>query len=230
MTRFEIAIGNIADLKVDAIVNAANEKLEAGGGVCGAIFAKAGPGLKEEIETEHEFGCETGDAVTTQAHGLDAKHIIHAVAPKFDFFSDGDKELRSAYRAIFREAKYWGVKSLAIPSLGTGIYGWSLEQATPIAKEGILEGLREYPTIENVILSCFTQQAAELYRQFFSVELEYGLDFVPRCPKCSKKALEITYGMPTEELLEDPNFYSGGCIIGPGQPNWACRDCEIEFV
>jgi O-acetyl-ADP-ribose deacetylase (regulator of RNase III) len=230
MTKFEIAIGNIADLKADAIVNAANEKLEAGGGVCGAIFAKASPGLEEEIAAEHEFGCETGDAVTTEAYGLDAKHIIHAVAPKFDFFSDGDKELRSAYRAIFREAKYWGVKSVAIPSLGTGIYGWSLEQATPVAKEGILEGLREYPTIETVILSCFTQEAADFYRQLFSVELEYGLDFVPRCPKCSKKALEISYGMPTEELLDDPNFYSGGCIIGPGQPNWACRDCEIEFA
>lgn len=230
MTKFEITVGNIVEIKADAIVNAANENLTAGGGVCGAIFEKAGPGLAEEIAAEHEFGCETGDAVTTNAFQMDAKYIIHAVAPIHDLFADRSKELKSAYRAIFREAKYCGAKSIAIPSLGTGIYGWSFEQATPIAKEGILEGLRDYPKIETVIFSSFTQQAADFYRQMFKTELEYGLDFVPRCPKCSKKALEISYGMPTQELLDDPNFYSAGCIISPGQPNWACRDCEIEFA
>lgn len=93
MTKFEIAIGNIDDLKADAIVNAANEKLEAGGGVCGAIFEKAGPGLEEEIAAEHEYGCETGDALTTEAYGLGAKHIIHAVAPRFDFFQTATENL-----------------------------------------------------------------------------------------------------------------------------------------
>lgn len=230
MTKFEFAIGNIADLKADAIVNAANEQLARGSGVCGAIFEKAGPGLAEEIQKDFSYGCETGDAVTTSAYGLDAKYIIHAVAPIYDSFENVHEQLKNAYVAIFREASMWGVKSIAIPSLGTGVYGWQLDEATAIAKAGILEGLRNYPTLKKVIFSCFTEEAAEVYRQMFASELEYGLDLTPRCPKCSKPALPIMYGMPSPQDAADPDFYLGGCMVGPGQPNWACRDCEIEFA
>lgn len=230
MTKFEIAIGNIADLQADAIVNAANEQLAAGSGVCGAIFAKAGPELAEEIENEHANGCETGDAVTTSAFSLEAKHIIHAVAPIWGTYPYADEQLRNAYRAIFREARSWGIKSVAIPSLGTGVYGWNLEEATGIAKQGILDGLRDYPTIEKVIFSCFSDEAAEVYKSMFATELKFGLNLSPHCPSCSKPAVAITYGMPTGEDFNDPSFYAGGCIIMPGQSNWACRDCEIEFA
>lgn len=230
MTTFEIAVGNIADIKSDAIVNAANEQLASGSGVCGAIFEKAGPGLAEEIRNEFEYGCETGDAVTTRAYGLCAKHVIHAVAPIWSGMPDDYLKLETAYLAIFREAQDWGIKSIAIPSLGTGVYGWNLEDATSIAKQGILRGLRDYPMLEKITFSCFTEEAAKIYEYFFHSELAYGLDFRPRCPKCGNPALPSTYGMPTEEDLSDPNFYSGGCIVGPGQANWACADCEIEFA
>lgn len=230
MTEFEIATGNIADLKADAIVNAANEQLASGSGVCGAIFAKAGPGLTEEIASDHEYGCETGDAVTTSAFELEAKFIIHAVAPIYMPLPGIEEEFKSAYRAVFREARDHSVRSIAIPSLGTGVYGWDLEYATGIAKSGIIEGLRDYPTIEKVIFSCFTDETAQMYQYLFETELKYGLDLTPRCPKCGKSALPITYGMPLESDLADPSFYSGGCIITPGQSNWACPDCEIEFA
>lgn len=231
MTNFRIQVGNIADIKADAIVNAANEQLAAGSGVCGAIFAKAGPELAEEIAKNHEYGCPTGDAVTTPAFLMDATYIIHAVAPIFYApISDIYNELKSAYVAIFREASDWGAKSLAIPSLGTGVYGWDLTEATAIAKAGILEGLREHPLIDEVIFSCFNDEAATTYQDMFEVELLYGLDFRLKCPKCGKAALPISYGMPTPEALNDPNFYAGGCLMEPGQPNWACRDCEIEFA
>lgn len=231
MTKFEIAIGNIADIKADAIVNAANEKLAEGSGVCGAIFAKAGPGLAEEIAKNHEYGCPTGDAVTTPAFQLDAKYVIHAVAPIYYApISDIYDELKAAYVAILREANECGAKTIAIPSLGTGVYGWDLAEATSVARAGILEGLRDYPLVNEIIFSCFTQEAAAVYEEMFEVELEYGLDFRIKCPKCGEAALPISYGMPTPDAFNDPNFYAGGCLMGPGQPNWACRECEIEFA
>jgi len=230
MTKFEIAIGNIADIKADAIVNAANEQLAEGSGVCGAIFAKAGPGLAEEIQENHAYGCETGDAVTTTAFGLDAQHIIHAVAPIWMPIPGVAEQLISAYKSVFREAKEWGIKTIAIPSLGTGVYGWDLEEATGFAKQGILEGLRDYPTIEKVIFSCFSNEAAQVYESKFATELKFGLDLTPHCPKCSKPAIAITYGLPNGDDFNNPSFYSGGCIVMPGQSNWACRKCGIEFA
>lgn len=230
MTTFAIVIGNVADIKADAIVNAANEQLAEGSGVCGAIFAKAGFGLAEEIRENHGYGCETGDAVTTSAFGLDADYIIHAVAPIWTHAPGVAEQLISAYKSIFREAKDWGIKTIAIPSLGTGVYGWDFEEATGVAKQGILEGLREYPNIKKVIFSCFSAEAAAVYKSMFFTELEFGLDLTPHCPKCTKPAVAITYGLPTEDDFNDPTFYTGGCIVMPGQSNWACRECEIEFA
>lgn len=230
MTKFEIAIGNIADIKADAIVNAANEQLAAGSGVCGALFAKAGPGLAKEIQENHGYGCETGDAVTTGAFELNANYIIHAVAPIWSPVTRAGDQLISAYKSIFREAKDWGIKTIAIPSLGTGVYGWDFEEATGVAKKGILEGLRDYPSIKKVIFSCFSAQAAEVYKSMFSTELQFGLDLTPHCPKCTQPAVSITYGLPNSNDFNDPSFYSGGCIVMPGKSNWACRECKIEFA
>ena len=110
MTKFEIVVGNIAGIKADAIVNAANTELAAGSGVCGAIFEKAGPGLAEEIAREYPYGCPTGQAATTKGYGLDAKYIIHAVAPIFEHNFDLGNELKSAYVSSFEEATYKGLR------------------------------------------------------------------------------------------------------------------------
>lgn len=192
MTSFEIVQGNIADIHADAIVNAANEQLARGGGVCGAIFAKAGDELADEIYREFPDGCMTGDAVSTSGYGLDASYIIHAVAPIHSPFEPHDDELVSAYVAVFREADYLGVKSIAIPSLGTGIYGWDPTQTSVLAKRAIIKGLKLYPYLDKVIFACFDDQSTELYKELFETELKYGLDFRPRCPKCQKPALRIT--------------------------------------
>lgn len=229
MTSFEIVQGNIADIHADAIVNAANEQLARGEGVCGAIFTKAGDGLADEIYREFPDGCKTGDAVSTRGFGLNAKNIIHAVAPIYSPFEPHNDDLVSAYIAIFREAEYLGLKSIAIPSLGTGIYGWDPAQTAVLAKRAIIKGLRLHPYLDRVILACFDDQSEELYTGLFATELQHGLDFKPRCPKCQKPALRITYGMPTAEMAADYDFYSGGCSIGFDQPELACRDCQIEF-
>lgn len=229
MTIFEIQIGDIADIKADVIVNAANERLARGTGVCGAIFAKAGNGLADEIHREFPHGCKTGDAVSTGGYGLNASYIIHAVAPIYSPFGPQNDELAAAYVAVFREADNLGVKSIAIPSLGTGIYGWDPTSTAMLAKRAIIKGLQLYPYLDKVVLACFDDLSTYLYKGLFETELKYGLDFRPRCPKCQKPALRITYGMPTREVANDPDFYTGGCSIGFGQPQLACRDCQIEF-
>jgi O-acetyl-ADP-ribose deacetylase (regulator of RNase III) len=231
MTKFEVVYGFITRLTVDAIVNNANEKLASGYGVNGEIFHEAGQGLLDEISQEFPAGCALGEVAVTSAYELKAKHIIHAVAEHpYLSLPDGHDHLRETYREVFRRAREYDVKSIAIPTLGAGFDRILNEEDVALAKDGILQGLREHPNIEKVILSCFTMEAAALYKQMFATEIEYGLDFRPRCPKCEKPALQITYGMPSGDDWDDPNIYSGGCIIGFGQPNWACPDCEIEFA
>jgi O-acetyl-ADP-ribose deacetylase (regulator of RNase III) len=228
MTKFEIVVGNIADIKADAVVNAANPELAAGSGVCGAIFQKAGPGLAEEIAAEFPYGCPTGQAVTTAAYGLDAKFIIHAVAPIFEHHFDLDSELVSAYLSAMEDAFYRDVKSIAFPALGTGVYGWPIRQATRLAREALLEALQDYPEIETVTLSCFTEEVAGVYREVFARELAAVVDLVPRCEECGQKMVRIVYGLPSPVDYNKPGFVSGGCIISEDSPTWACAHCVAE--
>jgi O-acetyl-ADP-ribose deacetylase (regulator of RNase III) len=127
----EVLEGDITKIKADAIVNAANTELAMGGGVCGAIFRAAGAG--ELSEACHTIGrCPTGSAVITPAFGIKtAKFIIHAVGPVYNRHLAGEarKLLRSAYRNAIQLAKRNGCESVAFPSIGTGIYGYPLDEA-----------------------------------------------------------------------------------------------------
>lgn len=228
MTKFEIVLGNIADIKADAIVNAANTEMAAGSGVCGAIFKKAGPGLADEIAREYPYGCPTGQAATTDGYGLDANYIIHAVAPIFERNFDLGNELKSAYLSAFEEAAYKEVRSIAFPALGTGVYGWPLRQATRLAREAILEALAEEPEFENIILVCFPAETAQVYREIFAAELGAEIDFTPRCEDCGAQMKRIIYGLPSRELFENPNFIIGGCLMSEENPRWACVACPDE--
>lgn len=225
MTKFEIVLGNIADIKADAIVNAANTELATGSGVCGAIFKKAGPGLAEEISRRFHYGCPTGQAATTKGYGLSANYIIHAVAPIFERNFDLGDELKGAYLSAFEEATYKGVRSIAFPALGTGVYGWPLRQATRLAREAILEALAEEPEFETVILVCFTAETAQVYREIFAAELGAEIDFTPRCEDCGSKMKRIVYGLASPEVFENPNFIIGGCLMSEDNPRWACTAC-----
>ncbi len=123
--------GDITAIEADAIVNAANSALLAGGGVCGAIFRKAG--AEALAEACRAVGpCPTGEAVITPAFGIKtARYIIHAVGPIYSAYPpDAARELlRSAYRAAIRVAAAHGCRSIAFPAIGTGIYGYPLEEA-----------------------------------------------------------------------------------------------------
>ncbi len=127
-----VILGDITQCTTDAIVNAANANLLAGGGVCGAIHRAAGPQLLQACRTLG--GCQTGSAVITPGFDLPAAHVIHAVGPRWWDGSRGEAELlRSCYNSIFELVVQHGIVSVAIPAISTGIYGYPLEQATRIA-------------------------------------------------------------------------------------------------
>ena len=123
--------GDITAIEADAIVNAANSALEAGGGVCGAIFRAAG--VDALSRACRAIGhCPTGQAVITPAFGIKtARHIIHAVGPVYSAHPPDEARelLRSAYRASIRLAKENGCQSIAFPAISTGIYGYPLDDA-----------------------------------------------------------------------------------------------------
>jgi O-acetyl-ADP-ribose deacetylase (regulator of RNase III) len=130
--RLETTQGDITREAVDAIVNAANSGLTRGGGVCGAIFAAAGPEL--DGACAELGGCPTGDAKATQGFRLSARWIIHAVGPVWHGGDAGEPDLlASAYRRSLAVADELGARSVAFPAISTGIYGYPLDAATEIA-------------------------------------------------------------------------------------------------
>jgi O-acetyl-ADP-ribose deacetylase (regulator of RNase III) len=125
-------VGDLTAQEVDAIVNAANEALAPGGGVCGAIRRAGGDEIFEECV--RLGGCATGDAKATGAGRLPARYVIHAVGPVWHGGSAGEAELlASAYRRSLEVAEDLGCRTIAFPALSTGIYGYPAEQAAPVA-------------------------------------------------------------------------------------------------
>ena len=158
------AIGaDITTLQVDAIVNAANESLLGGGGVDGAIHSAAGPQLLEECGTLG--GCATGDAKLTRGYNLPAKFVIHTVGPVWHGGEHGEAELlASCYRRSLAIANEHHVHSIAFPSIGTGVYGYPVEQAAAIAVQTVREVLPQ-TDIEQVTFCCFSQHDLDVYRK-----------------------------------------------------------------
>ena len=124
--------GDITTLEVDAIVNAANDRLAPGGGVCGAIHRAAGPRLADACATIGS--CRTGDAVVTDGFDLPARFVVHAVGPVWHGGSAGEAELlASAYRRSVDVADAAGATSIAFPAISTGIYGYPPDAAAEVA-------------------------------------------------------------------------------------------------
>ena len=134
----EILIGDLVALpfRVGAVVNAANTKLLAGGGVCGVIFRAAGPDLQSACDKVAP--CPTGEARITPAFAINAEHIIHAVGPKYRDGSAAEKALlASAYTSALQLADDAGLESIAFPAISTGIYGFPPEEAAPVVHAAI---------------------------------------------------------------------------------------------
>lgn len=156
-------IADITTLHIDAIVNAANEGLRAGGGVCGAIFRSAGPGLEDACRKVAP--CPTGQARITPGFALPAKFIIHAVGPIWNGGSKSEPELLAgAYRSALDVADQNGCRSVAFPAISTGIYGYPLQAATEIAVDTVRGYLAGKTGITRVVFACFGQYVLAAYR------------------------------------------------------------------
>ena len=165
-SRIEIIIGDITTLKVDAIVNAANNSLLGGGGVDGAIHEAAGHELLLECRTLN--GCETGQAKITKGYNLPAKYIIHTVGSIWYGGDSNERELlANCYKNCLRLAAENNIKTIAFPSISTGIYGFPIEEASEIALKEITRFISNYSKIEKVIIVCFNKFTYDTYNQTY---------------------------------------------------------------
>ena len=159
---FEILKGDITKQRVDAIVNAANTRLEPGSGVCGAIFRAAGSdGLEKECKQIGRIS--TGDAVITSGYALPARYVIHAAGPVWEGGSHGEKEkLEDCYRNSLSLAWAKGLSSIAFPVISSGIYGYPKRQAVTVAVSTITEFLNKANSDMNVYLIVFDQSSFDI--------------------------------------------------------------------
>lgn len=174
--RMEVTVGDITTLRVDAIVNAANESLLGGSGVDGAIHRAAGPRLRAHNATLG--GCKTGDAVVTPSFDLErigVRAIIHTVGPVWgtDPYADGteklgkrleDHQLALCYQRCLELAEQHGFETLAFPAISTGVYGFPKERAATIAIGHVRSFLTQHEVPRRVVFCCFSEADGAIYR------------------------------------------------------------------
>jgi O-acetyl-ADP-ribose deacetylase (regulator of RNase III) len=176
--QLQLLKGDITNIAVDAIVNAANSSLAGGGGVDGAIHRAGGPDIMRELtEVAERIGgrCETGHAVVTGAGRLPAKYVFHAVGPRYRDGKHGEADLlRSCYETCLSLAAERDVKTISFPSISTGIYGYPIQDAARIAIETVIRWLRQHTDpIRIVKLIQFSDHDHRIYRE--AVQELHGL-------------------------------------------------------
>lgn len=168
--RIEVVQGDITELEVDAIVNAANKSLLGGGGVDGAIHRAAGPELLDEAKTLG--GAETGEAKLTKGYQLPASYVIHTVGPVYrDGKHDEENLLRQCYYNSIDVALENGIKTIAFPSISTGAYRYPVEEASKIAFDSVLDKLLQHDreTIEKVYFVAFDDATYNYYKKLYDL-------------------------------------------------------------
>jgi O-acetyl-ADP-ribose deacetylase len=164
----ELITGDITELDVDAIVNAAKNSLLGGGGVDGAIHRAAGPGLLEECRKLN--GCETGKAKITSGYRLKARQVIHTVGP---VWTGGDRDepllLASCYISCLELAVKNKIRSIAFPCISTGVYGFPKEPAAEIAVNETRNFLKHNSFPEKVVFVTFSEADHEIYRKLLDL-------------------------------------------------------------
>lgn len=174
--KITISQADITELKVDAIVNAANNSLLGGGGVDGAIHRAGGPAILEQCKkiVAKQGGCKTGEAVITTAGNMPSKFVIHTVGPVWSERPRlrGDKKeeelLANAYRNSLNLAKENKVKTIAFPNISTGVYGFPKDKAAGVALKTVMDYLIQYPELEEIIFCCFDEENYSIYSELYS--------------------------------------------------------------
>lgn len=162
--RIELMTGDITELDVDAIVNAANNTLMGGGGVDGAIHRAAGPQLVEECLLLN--GCPTGQAKITKGYNLKARHVIHTVGPVWHGgLENEEKLLAGCYRNSLRLAAENNIRTIAFPAISTGAYRFPRNEAAAVAVAEACRFLRENPALARIVFVCFDDNMLESYER-----------------------------------------------------------------
>lgn len=165
-TRMALHQGDITQLNVDAIVNAANGSLLGGGGVDGAIHRAAGPNLLKECRALG--GCPTGEARITSGYNLPVKHVIHTVGPIYSGARDDDPALAACYRNSIRLAVENDCKTIAFPAISTGVYQFPFDRAARIAIAVTMTELERAPSIERVTFVLFSDDDFQRFSKIFA--------------------------------------------------------------
>ena len=169
--KIEILLADITKLSVGAIVNAANNSLLGGGGVDGAIHRAAGKELLAECRTLN--GCKTGEAKITKGYNLPAKYVIHTVGPVWRGGGANEPELLAhCYKNSLNIALENGIKTIAFPSISTGVYSYPTELAAKIALTEISSFMKAHPEIEKVIIACFDKYTLAIYEKYLEDNLK----------------------------------------------------------
>lgn len=164
MNRIEIVKGDITQLAVDAIVNAANPSLLGGGGVDGAIHQAAGPALLAECRTLG--GCEVGCAKLTKGYRLPAPFVIHTVGPVWRGGQNNEELLLSScYRESLKHAIARGIETIAFPAVSCGVYGFPIKIAAEIAMREVWNAIRYSDTVIQVVFVCFNDEVFQALTQ-----------------------------------------------------------------
>jgi len=159
----ELMQGDITNLATDAIVNAANESLQMGGGVAGAIRRKGGPTIQRECD--EIGGTPVGTAVITSGGNLKARYVIHAVGPRYGE-GDEDRKLASAVRSSLELADKRGLRSIAFPAISTGVFGFPKDRAARVILSTTLEYIREGGTkLRRIIFCLYDPSTFEIFKQ-----------------------------------------------------------------
>ena len=175
MDRFSIVVGDITQSHAEAIVNAANPSLLGGGGVDGAIHRAAGPELLAECRTLG--GCETGQAKLTGGYRLPARYVLHTPGPVWRGGNHGEAALlASCYRSCLTLAEAHGIRSVDFSSSSTGVFGYPVQLAAPVALRAIMDFLAEHPLPERVRMVCHREATAAVYRQAWNLWYAEGKD------------------------------------------------------